>query len=106
MQAYQTEKLLAEYENAGMLYLEFLRTNSMSLGIYKLEAGAVDPQTPHDEDEVYYVISGKGKVRVGEEDRKVKPGSIIFVAKQVPHQFHSIEEDLAILVMFAPAESK
>ena len=106
MQAYHIENLLEEYESAGMLFLEFLRTNSMSLGIYKLEAGAIDPQTPHDEDEVYYVISGKGKIRVGEEDRKVKPGSIVFVAKQVPHKFHSIEEDLSILVMFAPAESK
>jgi mannose-6-phosphate isomerase-like protein (cupin superfamily) len=41
-------------------------------------------------------------IRVGEEDRPVTAGSIIYVDEAVEHRFHSITEDLKILVMFAP----
>jgi mannose-6-phosphate isomerase-like protein (cupin superfamily) len=53
---------------------------------------------------VYYVVSGRALIQVGEEDRSVSTGSIVFVAAHVPHRFHSIEEDLTILVFFASAE--
>jgi mannose-6-phosphate isomerase-like protein (cupin superfamily) len=76
----------------------------MSLGLYALPAGGTDPQQPHAEDEVYYIISGQGAIRVGNEDRAVGPGSVVFVAAKVEHRFHSITEDLQILVFFAPAE--
>jgi mannose-6-phosphate isomerase-like protein (cupin superfamily) len=90
---------------AGGLYLEFLRQPSMSLGLYVLEAGADDPQTPHDEDEVYYVISGRATVLVDGRDSPIGPGSVVFVGKRVEHRFHSITERLELLVVFAPAES-
>jgi mannose-6-phosphate isomerase-like protein (cupin superfamily) len=90
---------------AGGLYHEFLRQPSMSLGLYVLEAGADDPQTPHAEDEVYYVISGRATVRVDGRDSVIGPGSVVFVAKRVEHRFHSITKRLELLVVFAPAES-
>ena len=61
-----------------------------------------DRQKPHAEDEVYYVISGYGSIRVADEDRPVKPGSLVFVAAGIEHRFHSIEEDLRVLVFWAP----
>ena len=33
------------------------------------------------------------------------PGSVLFVARTVPHRFHDITERLSVLVLFAPAES-
>ena len=96
--------LLEEHTRAGKLYLEFLRVPSLSLGVYRLPAGGADPQSPHTEDEVYYVVSGRAQIRVSDEDRSVAAGSIVFVAARVPHRFHTIEEDLTILVFFAPAE--
>jgi mannose-6-phosphate isomerase-like protein (cupin superfamily) len=77
----------------------------MSLGLYVLPAGGVDPQQPHNEDEVYYIVSGQGQIDVADETRPVQPGSIVFVAAHVPHKFHSITEELKILVFFAPAET-
>ncbi|HNS61261.1 MAG TPA: cupin domain-containing protein [Anaerolineales bacterium] len=56
------------------------------------------------EDEVYYVVGGKAKIKVADEDRDVSAGSIVYVAKNVEHRFHSIEEKLTLLVFFAPAE--
>jgi quercetin dioxygenase-like cupin family protein len=43
-------------------------------------------------------------ITVGDEDRPVQPGNILFVAADVNHRFHSITEDLLLLVFFAPAE--
>ncbi len=97
-------QLLAEQQISGKLYLEFLRVPALSVGLYVLPAGQPDPQQPHTEDEVYYVVQGRGAIRVADEDRVVGPGSIIYVAAGVGHRFHSITEDLQILVFFAPAE--
>ena len=74
------------------------------MGLYQLPAGGTDPQSPHTEDEVYYVVSGAAKIKVADEDRAVQAGSIVYVAKKLEHRFHSIEEDLTVLVFFAPAE--
>ena len=89
----------------GELYLEFLRRDSLSCGLYVLEAGADDPQEPHQEDEVYLVLRGRARLRVGDRDDPVGPGSVAFVARTVPHRFHDITERLSVLVFFAPAES-
>lgn len=104
MEAFEIGSLQAELESAQRRYLEFLRVPSMSLGIYRLPAGATDEQQPHTEDEVYYVLSGRASVLVGEEEREVEAGHLIFVGAGVVHRFHSIKEELTLLVFFAPAE--
>lgn len=86
-------------------YLEFLRVPTMSAGIYLLAAGGTDLQSPHKEDELYYVVRGRARLMVGTEDRCVSAGSVIFVAANVTHHFHDISEELLVLVFFAPAES-
>ncbi len=104
MEAFDLAWLLSEHYRSEELYLEFLRIPSLSVGLYVLPAGARDPQEPHTEDEVYHVVGGKGRIRVGEEDRAVEAGTVVFVEAGVDHRFHSIEEDLTVLVFFAPAE--
>lgn len=90
---------------AGKLYQEFLRVPALSVGVYVLPAGATDPQKPHQQDEVYYVVRGRAKMRVGSEEQVVKTGSVILVAAGVEHVFFDISEELEVLVFFAPAES-
>ena len=104
MDKFTVSDLSAARQQSGELYHEFLRVPAMSAGLYELAAGATDPQQPHTEDELYYIVRGKGQIRVGEEDAPVEAGSLIFVAANVEHRFHSISEDLAIVVFFAPAE--
>jgi mannose-6-phosphate isomerase-like protein (cupin superfamily) len=104
MQAFELAQLISEREASNKLYLEFLKVPDLSMGLYALPAGGTDPQLPHTEDEVYYVVSGKAKIKVADEDRAVQAGSIVYVAKNVKHRFHSIEEELTLLVFFAPAE--
>jgi mannose-6-phosphate isomerase-like protein (cupin superfamily) len=104
MNAFEISDLLAERQRSGRAYLEFLREPSLSAGLYVLPAGGIDPQQPHSEDEVYYIVSGRGAIDVAGESRAVGPGAVVFVAAGVAHRFHSIAEELAILVFFAPAE--
>ena len=104
MDVYELAELKARQQSSGRLYLEFMRYPSMSLGVYTLPAGSSDPQQPHSEDEVYYVTQGRAFIRVGTEDRAVVPGSIVYVPALLEHHFHSITEDLTVIVFFAPAE--
>jgi quercetin dioxygenase-like cupin family protein len=102
---FEISGLLREREQPGRRYFEFLRREVMSAGVYVLPAGGSDPQKPHKEDELYYVVSGRARLKVAGEDRAVKAGSVIFVAADVEHQFYDIMEELVVLVLFAPAES-
>lgn len=104
MQAYELANLVSQRANSNKLYLEFLKVPDLSVGLYVLPAGGTDPQSPHTENEVYYVVSGRAQITVAEESRDVQAGSIVYVEKNVAHHFHSIEEELTILVFFAPAE--
>ena len=104
MDAFEIEQLLAQRQQSQKAYLEFLRVPALSAGLYVLPAGAADPQQPHAEDEVYYIVSGRAQILVAGESRPVGPGSIVYVKADDEHRFHDITEDLSILVFFAPAE--
>ena len=102
---YQVAEIDQQRAAAGKPYREFLRVPAMSAGLYVLTAGSADPQQPHHEDEMYYVVRGQARFKAGEEDREVGAGSLIYVAAEVEHRFYEITEELAVLVFFAPAES-
>ena len=104
MQAFELAQINSQRVKSNKAYLEFLKVPDLSMGVYILPAGGIDPQSPHTEDEVYYVVSGKAMIKVADENRAVQAGSIVYVAKNVEHRFHSIEEELTVLVVFAPAE--
>ena len=104
MNAFTLANLLASREQSGDLYHEFLRVPAMSAGVYQLTAGATDPQQPHTEDELYYIVQGRARLKVGDENIPIEPGSLVFVEANVEHRFHTITEDLTVLVFFAPAE--
>ncbi|MGA2005031.1 MAG: hypothetical protein ABSG70_16720 [Terriglobales bacterium] len=103
-------------------YYEFLRVPAMSAGVYVLAAGATDQQKPHHEDELYYVVRGRARMKIGPgrdisdadldetfedgSDNEVRAGSIIFVKAERGHRFYDIQEELEVLVFFAPAEQE
>jgi len=104
MDAWELDDVEAARRAAGRAYHEFISVPDLSGGLYVLEAGATDLQSPHTEDELYVVISGRARVTVGAEERDVRTGSLIFVGAGVPHRFHDIEERLVLVVAFGPAE--
>jgi mannose-6-phosphate isomerase-like protein (cupin superfamily) len=90
----------------GKLYLEFLRVPAMSAGVYVLPKGGTDPQKPHREDEMYFVVRGRARMQLGSDHAEVRTGSVIFVEAELEHRFYDIQEELELLVFFAPAEQE
>ena len=101
---FRMDDLIKRREEQGRAYLPFLNRKTLSCGIYFLNAGAKDEQSPHAQDEVYYVQSGRAKLRVDGNDMDAVPGAVLFVAAGAVHEFHSIESDLTLLVFFSSAK--
>ncbi|OEU96063.1 cupin domain-containing protein [Streptomyces oceani] len=105
MKAFRLEELEAERSVNDGAYLRFLHQRNMSAGLYALDKGTVDTQQPHQQDEMYVVMSGRGSLTVGDETTQVARGSVVYVPARVPHRFHHISEDLRVLVVFSPPET-
>ena len=103
---FHMDELNRQRAGKNKLYLEFLRVPAMSAGVYVLPAGGTDPQKPHREDEVYYVVRGRVRMQIGSEHAQVRAGSVIFVEAEAEHRFYDIAEELEVLVFFAPAEQE
>jgi len=104
MQAFAIEELIAENVGSDKRYTEFLRVPTMSAGIYVLPAQSTDLQKPHNQDEVYYVVRGRAKFKSGEAETTAVPGSLLYVPAHEDHRFFDIEEEIVLIVLFAPEE--
>jgi mannose-6-phosphate isomerase-like protein (cupin superfamily) len=99
--AFDLEEVSRRLKTGAPAWVEFLTEATLRVGLYALPRGAADPQPPHQEDEVYYVVRGKAVLRVGGEAIPVRPGSVVFVRAEAEHRFEAIEEDLQVLVFFS-----
>ena len=104
-QTFDLARLLEQKAEMSFPYLEFVRAQSLSCGVYSLAAGAKDLQGPHDEDEVYFVVSGRARIRVEGEEEEVGAGSIIYVPASAEHRFVEIEQDVTLLVFFGQSST-
>jgi mannose-6-phosphate isomerase-like protein (cupin superfamily) len=104
MKLFRLDDLDAERAAHDGAYLQFLRERHMSAGLYALAAGETDTQSPHGQDEIYLVVSGRASITVGDETSVVARGSVVYVPARTPHRFHHITEDLRVLVVFSPPE--
>ena len=103
-QVFEYNELEKKLKETDRPYLPFLNKPTLRTGLYVLKAGATDKQEPHKLDEVYYIISGKAKFKVENDETEVQAGSVIFVKAQASHRFFDIEEELKILVFFSEAK--
>ena len=99
-QVFDLDQVKAAMNGASVEYKEFLRVPALSCGVYHLAAGSKDMQSPHDEDEVYFVLSGRARMSLDEEERAVGPGSLLYVGATTEHSFFEVEEDMTLLVFF------
>jgi mannose-6-phosphate isomerase-like protein (cupin superfamily) len=101
--AFEMTDLRNERAGSTRPYLPFLESSTLSTGLYELAAGEPDRQSPHDRDEVYYVIRGRARLQLAADELSVQPGTVIYVRAGVEHRFVDIAEDLSVLVFFAGA---
>ena len=97
---FDSDELLSKVAGSEAKIFEFLRVPKLSVSIYRLPAGCKDMQAPHMEDEVYYVIEGKARLKVEGKTHDIVPGSVLFVRATAAHSFFDIEEDLVVLAFF------
>ena len=100
-QVFDLAEIKQQLSGKAVEYLEFLNVPALNCGVYFLAAGSRDMQSPHDDDEVYLVLSGRARMRLDDEDRAVEPGSLLYISASTQHAFFEIEEDMTLLVMFA-----
>src|SRR5262245_7122647 len=93
-----------KFAGGGVSWAEHLRAADLSVGTYSIPAGGTDNQEPHTEDEIYLVTAGRAVLEAGSDRIAVRPGSVIYVPAGEVHRFAEIAEDLAAIVVFAPAE--
>lgn len=104
MIAYTVDDVDAQRAATKEPWLEFQRTPDVSTGIYVLEAGEIDEQEPHTEDEIYVAMSGRARFTTPGGTVEVGPGTVLFVPAHEEHRFVDITETLRLVVVFGPAE--
>ena len=103
-QVFDLAQLQKQLSSAPVQYKEFLKVPALSCGLYRLGVGARDMQSPHDEDEIYFVLSGKAKMKLGDTERLVEPGNLLYVGATETHSFFEIIEEMTLLVFFATSK--
>ncbi|HET7758301.1 MAG TPA: cupin domain-containing protein [Gaiellaceae bacterium] len=75
------------------------RSPGLEIGVYVLVAPEPDRQSPHEDDEVYVVLEGRGTLEVEEDQIPVEEGKAVFVPAGADHRFTAYE-GLSVLVIF------
>lgn len=82
----------------GERFVELLRHGSLAVELYAPRD--IDPQSPHDRDEVYVVVEGRGDFVCGDARRGFGPGDLLLAPAGVVHRFENFTNDLALWVLF------
>jgi len=102
---YDLDTYLEKINNNNSYFQTFINKDSLAAGVLVLKPGEEDTQTPHDSDEVYYIISGDGFLKIKDKDYKVSKDKLFFVAKDVEHFFHGNTKELKVLYFFGGPDS-
>ncbi len=102
-----------EFENVAWgITKELVAPKSMGSKYLKVKITEYLPGYTHklhvhpDQEEVIYVLSGKGKTRTPDGDKEIGPGSVIFVPAGDPHTTWNVSEteSLRVIVVKSPPE--
>ncbi len=82
----------------GTLFAKVMGHGSMSVEIYR--PVKTDLQTPHQQDEIYVIISGSGEFLNDGKRTTFAPGDVLFVAEGIEHRFENFTDDFVTWVIF------
>jgi len=97
-----TTELIEGLEQENTNYVEVLSEDSLSVELARYPNP--EPKTPHETDELYFIISGSGMVHVGDERYAIDEGDVVYVEQGVEHDFFDIDDEITALVVFANSE--
>ena len=96
---------LEKIQKSNSYFHTFINKDNLAAGVFILKPGEEDTQEPHESDEVYFVLSGNGYLKIKNKNYKVSKEKLFFVAKGVTHFFHSNTENLKVLYFFGGSDS-
>jgi len=96
---------LGKIKKSSSYFYTFINKSSLAAGLLLLQPGEKDTQEPHDNDEIYYVISGDGFLKIKNKDYEISKDKIFFVEKNVDHYFHGNSKELKVLYFFGGPDS-
>jgi mannose-6-phosphate isomerase-like protein (cupin superfamily) len=99
MHAFDVEAAKRRLVAAGGGYEIVHESPGLELGVYVLVAPEADRQQPHEDDEVYVVLEGRGTLEIEGTETPLGEGDAIFVPAGADHRFTGYEQ-LAVLVIF------
>lgn len=102
---YDISEYVAKIKNSSNYFYTFINRQNLAAGILVLIPGQDDTQSPHESDEIYYVIQGDGFLKINKKDFPVSPGKIFFVKKNIPHHFFGNTKELRVLYFFGGPDS-
>ncbi len=102
---FDTNEYLVDIKKSGSYYHTFINKDNLAAGILKLKPDEVDTQTPHESDEIYYIVRGDGFLRISEKDYPVSVAKAYFVGKNIEHKFHGNKKELVVLYFFGGPDS-
>ncbi len=102
---YDLDTYLEKIKNNNSYFQTFINKDSLAAGVLVLKPGEEDTQTPHDSDEIYFIISGNGFLKIKDKDYKVTKDKLFFVAKDAEHCFHGNTKELKVLYFFGGPDS-
>ena len=89
---------LLKKQGSEQKFIELFRKGDVSIELYAPEG--LDLQTPHLQDEVYFIISGTGIFNLEGERCPFVPNDLIFVPAGKEHRFENFTEDFQTWVLF------
>jgi mannose-6-phosphate isomerase-like protein (cupin superfamily) len=103
--AFEIEESKERLAAAGGGYEIVHRSRGLEVGVYVLVAPEADRQQPHEDDEIYVVLEGRGVLQIEDERVSLQEGSAVFVPAGAEHRFVGYEL-LSVLVIFERALTK
>lgn len=91
---------LDKIKKSNSYFHTFINKDSLAVGLLVLKPGEEDTQEPHGSDEVYFIMSGNGYLKIKNKNYEILKDKLFFVEKNVPHYFHSNTKELKVLYFF------
>ena len=102
---FDTNEYLKSIVKSNSYYHTFINKENLAAGILCLKPGEEDTQSPHESDEIYYIVRGDGFLNIGGKDYPVSEAKAYFVGKNIEHKFHGNKKELIALYFFGGPDS-
>lgn len=85
---------------------ELCGAEQLMAGVYYLKPGLTSKQDIHDQEELYYVVAGTGRIVLGGQPFTMEKGMIVYIPPNCSHQTTNVGEgELVLFWMFGTPPS-